>query len=52
MKKRFPVLAVILLLFALTWILNDIGYVTINIPWIPVILAIVAIGIIVNRYSD
>jgi hypothetical protein len=52
MKKRFPVLAVILLLFALVWIFNDLGYIGINIPWIPVILAVVAIGIIVNRYSE
>jgi len=52
MKKRFPVMAVILLLFALTWIMNDLGYWSINLPWIPIVLAIVAIGIIVNRYSD
>lgn len=52
MKKRFPVLAVILLLFALAWFFSDLGYFNINIPWIPLILAVVAIGIIVNRYSD
>ena len=52
MKKKFPVLGVILLLFALTWIADNLGYIRINIPWIPVILAVVAIGIIVNRYSD
>jgi len=52
MKRRFPVLAVILLLFALTWIFNDLGYISINIPWIPVIIAVIAIGIIVNRYFD
>ncbi len=50
MRKRFPVLGVILLLFALTWFLSDLGYLNIDIPWIPAILAVIAIGIIVNRY--
>ena len=50
-KTRFPVLAVILLIFAVVWILNDTGIFLINIPWIPVILAIVAIGMILNRYN-
>lgn len=52
MKKRFPTLAVILLIFALTWLLSDLGYLAIDIPWIPLILIIVAIGWIVNRYSS
>ncbi len=52
MKKRFPVLAVILLLFAIAWILSEFGYITIDIPWIPVILAIIAIGMIINRLSN
>ncbi|MBU0977924.1 MAG: hypothetical protein KKD18_05900 [Nanoarchaeota archaeon] len=51
-KRRFPVLAVILLIFALSWLMSDLGYWTINIPWIPVILAVVAIGWIINRYSS
>ena len=51
MRTKFPVLAVILLLFALVWIFNDLGYIRINLPWIPVILAVVAIGMIINRYS-
>jgi uncharacterized membrane protein len=51
MKKRFPVLAVILLIFALAWLLSDLGYLTIDIPWIPVILIVVAIGWIINRYG-
>jgi len=50
-KIKFPVLAVILLIFAIIWILNDTGVFLINIPWIPVILAIIAIGMILNRYQ-
>jgi len=50
-RKRFPVLAVILLLFALAWLVSDLGYLTIDIPWIPVILIIIAIGMIFNRLA-
>ncbi len=51
-KRKFPVLAVILLIFAVAWLLSEVGYLTINIPWIPVILIVIAIGWIINRYSS
>jgi len=51
-KKKFPILAVIILLFALIWALSDLGYLNVNIPWIPVILAIFALGWITDRYID
>jgi hypothetical protein len=50
-KVKFPVLAVILFIFAIVWILNDTGIFLINIPWIPVILAVIAVGMILNRYN-
>ena len=50
-KIRFPVLAIVLLIFAIIWILNDTGIFVINLPWIPIILAIIAIGMIYNRYN-
>jgi hypothetical protein len=50
-KTKFPVLAVVLLLFAIAWILSELGMLMINIPWIPVVLAVIAIGMIINRYS-
>ena len=49
--KKFPMLAVILLVIAVVWLLNDLGYIAFNIPWIPLILMIIAIGLIINRYS-
>lgn len=54
-KKRnpkFPTLAVILLVFAVMWLLNELEYITVNIPWIPIILIIVAVGMILNRYRE
>ena len=51
MKKGFPTFAVILLVLAVLWLLNEIDILTINIPWLPIILAIIAIGMIVNKYQ-
>ena len=50
-KTKFPALAVILLLFALAWLLSEWSILVIDIPWIPVILAVIAIAMIVNRYT-
>lgn len=49
-NPRFPILAVILLIFALVWFFSDLGYWNINVPWIPLILAVIALGIIFNRF--
>ena len=51
-KPKFPTLAVIILVLAAIWLINDLGYLIINIPWIPVILIVVAIGMIINRYRE
>jgi hypothetical protein len=51
-KKKFPTLAVILLVLGLIWLLSSLNLITFNIPWIPVILIIVAIGMIINRYNN
>jgi hypothetical protein len=50
-KIKFPVLAVILLIAGIVWMLNDLGYLVIDDPWIPVVLVVIAIGMIANRYS-
>jgi uncharacterized membrane protein YoaK (UPF0700 family) len=51
-KPKFPTLAVVLLILAVIWLINDMGYLAIKIPWIPVILIVVAVGIIINRYRE
>jgi hypothetical protein len=51
-RSRFPVLAVILLVFAVVWFFNDVGVWSINVPWIPAVLAIIAIGMIFNRFRS
>jgi hypothetical protein len=51
-KRRFPMLAMLLLIFAVVWLLNDLKVIALDIPWIPVILIIIAIGMIYNRYLE
>jgi hypothetical protein len=48
---RFPTLAIILLVIGIGWLLNDLNVIEIPIPWVPVVLIMVAIGMIVNRYG-
>jgi hypothetical protein len=49
MARKFPVVGVLLLIVAIVWLLSDLGILTINIPWLPVVLGVVAIGLIYNR---
>ncbi|MFW6233479.1 MAG: hypothetical protein ACOC3Z_02345 [Nanoarchaeota archaeon] len=51
-KIKFPVFAVILLIFGIAWLVNELGYFLIDIPWLPVILIIIAIGMIFNRLQN
>jgi hypothetical protein len=48
-ENRFPVAGVILLIIGIVWFLNELHIFTIDIPWIPLILIVVAIGILANR---
>jgi hypothetical protein len=49
-KSKFPTLAIILLVLGVIWLLNDLDVLAINLPWIPIALIIVAVGMIINRY--
>ncbi|MBW2991710.1 hypothetical protein KY345_00650 [Candidatus Woesearchaeota archaeon] len=50
-KSVFPTFAVIVLVLAVLWLFGDMGLLGVNIPWLPVILIIVAIGWIINNYK-
>jgi hypothetical protein len=50
-KKGFPTFAVIVLVLAVLWLLGEMGVLTINIPWFPLIIAIIALGWVINHYS-
>ncbi len=50
-KKVFPTFWFIVLFVALIWMLNELGYLNFNMPWLPAILIIVALGAIINHYG-
>ena len=51
MKSKFPIFATILLVLGVVWLLSDLNIIAVDIPWIPVILIIIAIGMIFNRFT-
>jgi fatty acid desaturase len=48
-RRRFPVLAVLVLVFAGTWLLRELEIIGLNLPWLPVVLIVIALGVIFNR---
>jgi hypothetical protein len=48
-RRRFPVFGFIILVFAGLWLLREMDVIDIRVPWLPVVLIIIAIGIIFNR---
>ena len=52
-KRRglFPTFWVIVLILAFAWFAEDMGWLgpSFNLPWLPLIVAIVAIGAIINH---
>ena len=51
-RTKFPVLWTLLLIFGVVWFVNEVGYAYINLPWLPVILIVIAVGMIANRYQS
>ena len=49
-KKGFPTFAVLLLVVGVLWLLTDLGIITVDIPWWPVILIVIAVGWIIDNY--
>jgi hypothetical protein len=50
--RTFPTVAVLLLIVGVVWLLTDLGIMAVNIPWWPVILIILALGWIINNYTQ
>lgn len=47
----FPTFPVIVLVIGVLWFLSGIGIITIDIPWFPLVIIIVALGMIINRHG-
>ena len=50
-KQGFPTFAFIVLVLGILWVLSGFGVITAEIPWLPIILVVVAIGWIINHYT-
>jgi hypothetical protein len=50
-NKVFPTFAVIVLILAVLWMLSGFKVFTADIPWIPIIVVVIAVGWIVNHYT-
>lgn len=48
-RRKFPVLGFIILIFASLWLLREMEVIDFYVPWLPVVLIVIAIGIIFNR---
>jgi len=48
---RFPTFATTLLVVGIIWLLNELKIIAVEIPWAPVVLILIATGILVNRYN-
>ena len=46
---KFPTFAVLLLVIAVLWLLGDLGVITVDIPWIPIVLIVIAVGLILKH---
>jgi len=49
MKRKFPALATLLLIFGIAWLLSAMYNVAIDLPWLPIILIVIAASMIFNR---
>ena len=49
-RHWFPIGGFILLVIGLVWLLNELNVFRINIPWVPLVVIVIGIGIIFNHY--
>jgi hypothetical protein len=48
-RRRFPILGFLVLIFATLWLLRELDVIDFYAPWLPIVLIVIAIGIIFNR---
>ncbi len=42
-----PIAAIVLLLIGLLWLLSDLGVIALNLPWVPIIVILIALKMLV-----
>jgi len=46
----FPTFALIVLLIGVFWLLSDLNVLKVDVPWVPIVIIVVAIGWIVDHF--
>jgi hypothetical protein len=48
-KKHFSTFWFLILILAVIWFLSELGYIDVNVPWLPLILIVIAMGAFINH---
>lgn len=48
-ERKFPTFGVLLFIAGVMWLLEELKVIVIDIPWLPIVLIVVALGMIMNR---
>jgi apolipoprotein N-acyltransferase len=49
-RNIFPVGGFIVLVIGIVWMLNELNVFSINLPWVPLVIIVIGLGIILNHY--
>ena len=49
-KSIFPVGGFIVLIIGIVWMLNELHVFTVDLPWVPLVIIVIGLGIILNHY--
>ncbi len=47
----FPTFALIVLLIGVFWLLSDLNVLKVNVPWVPIVIIVVAVGWIADHFT-
>ena len=50
-KQGFPTFPAIVLVVAVLWFLSGLGVITVEVPWLPLVIGIIALGWIIGYYQ-
>lgn len=48
-KGKFSAFWAIILVISIIWFLRELGYLNLDIPWLPLIIIIVSLGALINH---
>ncbi len=51
MQRSFPTFAFLILIAGVIWLLTELEILTIDVPWLPIVVIILALGWIINHYA-